>query len=188
MPHLFGPRVILREYQREDLRWMREWVNNPEITKYLSDIFLYPHTMYNTETFLDGVMENRGDLRGFVIAHRDTESYIGQLDLFEIDWKNRAAEFGIVIGNMEEQGRGYGREAIGIMQQFAIETLNLNRLQLKVLEDNVHAISCYKKCGFQLEGRLRQRQYRDGKYLDVLVMSFLREDYEARLRGAATAV
>ncbi len=44
-----GERIILREYQKEDLPYIRTWVNDPEITDYLSNVFLYPHTVDGTE-------------------------------------------------------------------------------------------------------------------------------------------
>lgn len=99
MPRLIGNRIILREYQRNDLKYMRNWVNDSEIVKNLSDIFLYPHTEHATEQFLNSMLEDRNDNhKGFVIAHKETEEYIGQIDLFNISWKNRTTELGIVIG------------------------------------------------------------------------------------------
>lgn len=177
MPKLYGDRIVLREYRLEDIIPMRGWVNDPEIVDLLSDIFLYPQTMNETESYLNSVLEKEGDHRGFVIAHKDTDVYIGQIDLFRFDWKNRTAEMGIVIGDKELQGQGYGTEAIGIMLQFVFERLGLNRLQLEVYEYNEAAIRCYLKCGFQEEGRLRERHFIQGKYWDVVCMAVLRSDY-----------
>ena len=55
---------------------------------------------------------------------------------------------------------------------------NLNRIFLRVFEDNPAAIRCYEKVGFRLEGRLRQDRYQDGRYLDTLVMGLLRDEFE----------
>ncbi|WP_028562551.1 GNAT family N-acetyltransferase [Paenibacillus pinihumi] len=178
MPHLIGERIRLREYRREDLLPMREWVNDPVITESLSDTFLYPQTIQDTEAFIEGAMEGAGGHRGFIIAHRHTEDYIGQIDLFEIDWKNRVAELGLVIGSQVNQGRGYGTEAIRLLQRFVFQSLNLNRLQLEVYDYNRPALRCYEKCGFIEEGRLRQRQFRNGGYCDLILMAILREEYE----------
>ena len=57
-------------------------------------------------------------------------------------------------------------------------TLNLNRVHLHVFEDNLRAIRCYEKVGFQLEGRLRQANFYNGAYRDELIMGVLREDWE----------
>ncbi|MBD2847896.1 GNAT family N-acetyltransferase [Paenibacillus sp. IB182496] len=179
MAHMIGERIRLREYRREDVRCMREWVNDPDICNCLSDIFMYPHTLHQTESFVERVLEGQDGHQGFVIAERDTEAYIGQLDLFEIDWKNRCADLGIVIGNRHHHGLGYGREALRLLQRFAFETMNLHRLQLEVHDDNERAIRCYASCGFREEGRQRQRIYRRGAYRDLVWMACLREDYAA---------
>jgi RimJ/RimL family protein N-acetyltransferase len=61
-------------------------------------------------------------------------------------------------------------------------TLNLNRVYLRVYADNQYAIRTYEKVGFVHEGRLRQAVYKYGKYSDVLMMSVLREEWDAKLK------
>ncbi|PZD95829.1 N-acetyltransferase [Paenibacillus sambharensis] len=180
MPRLIGARVMLREYRADDFAAMRRWVNDPEIVNQLSDIFLYPHTESSTESFIQGQIEGGPDHKGFVIADISTEAYIGQIDLFRIDWKNRKAELGIVIGAKELQGKGYGSEALQLLQDFVFNRLNLNRLQLEVYDYNEQAYACYRKVGFKEDGRLRQAYFTEGRYCDIIVMSLLREEYTDR--------
>jgi RimJ/RimL family protein N-acetyltransferase len=177
MPYLYGERIVLREYRKEDLEPMRKWVNDPAVADNLSDLFLYPQTLANTEQFLHSMLEGKQAAKGFVIADRQNESYIGQIDLFKIDWKNRYARLGIVIGCAEKRGQGYGPEAIRLIQGFAFERLNLNKLELDVHDYNQQAIRCYQKCGFKEEGRLRQTFYISGRYTDMIVMGILKEEY-----------
>lgn len=179
MPNLAGKRIVLREYRKEDLPYMRKWVNNSEITKYLSHIFLYPHTLNTTEDFLNSMLQGNSGIKGFIIAHKETEEYIGQIDLIKIDWVNRVGTLGIVIGTTEYLGRGYGTEAIKLIQKFAFNRLNLHKLDLEVRAYNERAIRCYKKCGFKEEGRIRENYFFDGKYTDTLFMGILKSEYEA---------
>lgn len=79
MPHVIGERIILREYRQDDLVSMRKWVNNPDIVEKLSDVFLFPHTLKSTEQFLNSVLEGKTEMKGFVIADKETEAYIGQI-------------------------------------------------------------------------------------------------------------
>lgn len=183
MPYLHGNRIILREYRREDLEWIRKWANDEEITNTLSDIFLYPHAEQDTEAFLEMMIDSSSKSKGFVIADRQTLDYIGQIDLHQIDWKNRSAVLGIVIGRKDMLGAGYGREAIRLMQKFVFQSLNLNRLELEVYAFNERAHRCYISCGFKEEGRLRQKMFKDGKYSDVIVMSVLKDEYEQTQNG-----
>lgn len=178
MPRFYGKRIMLREYKKEDLEHMRKWVNNSEIVDNLSDIFLYPVSVNNTENFLNSILEEKSELKGFVIADINTEEYIGQIDLIKIDWKNRWAEMGIVIGKEGMLAKGYGTEAIKLLQKFVFNRLNLNKMQLTVHDYNIRAINCYKKCGFVEEGRLREEFFIEGKYTDLIYMGILKSEYE----------
>lgn len=171
---------MLREYQMNDLQYMRAWVNDPEITNYLSDAFLYPHTEHQTESYLKLMVEGK-DSKGFIIADKNSSEYIGQIDLHELDWKNRNALMGIVIGRKNLLNKGYGSEAIMLLQDFVFHTLNLHRLELEVIAYNERAYRCYLRCGFKEEGRLRERIYRAGKYWDIIVMSVLKSEYIANV-------
>ncbi|GGA33521.1 GNAT family N-acetyltransferase [Paenibacillus physcomitrellae] len=181
MPRILGDSIILREYQSSDLPYIRNWVNDPEIVDNLSDIFLYPHTEQATEQFLNAMLDNNNvHQRGFVIAHKETEEYIGQIDLFKLDWKNRSAGLGIVLGNREHLGKGYGSQAIKLLQEFAFNRMNLHRLQLEVFDFNQRAYHCYLKCGFKEEGRLREKHFIQGRYADMIVMGILKSEYVER--------
>jgi RimJ/RimL family protein N-acetyltransferase len=179
MPHITGQRIVLREYVMEDLPYMREWVNDPEITHYLADSFTFPHSVYETENFLRMMVEGRSENKGFVIADKQSYAYLGQIDLHQVDYKNRCASMGIVIGRKEHLNQGYGKEAVALLMQFAFQSLNMNRLELDVYDFNERAYRCYVRCGFREEGRLRQKIYRDGQFRDVIKMAILKEEYEA---------
>ncbi|WP_145412760.1 GNAT family N-acetyltransferase [Paenibacillus xylanexedens] len=178
MARIYGERIVLREYQDTDLEYMKNWVNDPDITANLSDHFLYPHSSYETESFFKTMVEGTSANKGFVIGDAASLEYIGQIDLYKIDWKNRFASLAIVIGRKECLGKGYGSEAIRLLQRFAFEELNFNRLELEVYEYNLAAHKCYLKCGFQEEGRYRKKIYKNGTYWDSLVMSILKNEYK----------
>ncbi|MBJ8192941.1 GNAT family N-acetyltransferase, partial [Bacillus cereus] len=93
-------------------------------------------------SFVQMMIDGNPEIKGFVIAHKDTLDYIGQLDLFKINWVNRHATLGVVIGRDGDLGKGYGREAIRLLQKFAFHTLNLHRLELEVYAFNERAHRC----------------------------------------------
>jgi RimJ/RimL family protein N-acetyltransferase len=188
MPYLIGERIILREYRKEDLLHMRNWCNDPEIVNNLSDALLYPQTEYATEQYLHSVIEGKTEQKGFIIAHKESEEYIGQIDLFRIDWKNRFTEMGIVIGVKKCLGQGYGSEAIQLLQKFVFHRLNLNRLQLEVSDFNERAYKCYLNCGFREEGRQRESFYIDGRYADTIHMGILKSEFEEILRKSSEGI
>ncbi|WP_236860133.1 GNAT family N-acetyltransferase [Candidatus Formimonas warabiya] len=170
---------MLREYQKEDLSEMREWVNDPEIVDNLSDIFIHPHTLNETENYLNSILERKLEKEEhFVIAEKQTGNYMGQIGLINIDTRNRVAEIGIVIGKKQLMGKGIGMQALRLIQRYAFDSLNLNRLELRVYACNTRAYRCYVKSGFQEEGKLRERFYIHGRYEDVILLGMLKKDYE----------
>jgi RimJ/RimL family protein N-acetyltransferase len=68
-----------------------------------------------------------------------------------------------------------------LLLKHGFDTLNLNRIYLRVFETNPRAIRAYEKAGFTHEGCQRQAEFKEGRYLDVLVMSILRNEYLASL-------
>ena len=175
---LKGKLVNLRAVERRDLREIMKWVNDREVTKYLSD-FLYPVSRVEEEKFfLERVMRSNDTEKNMVMETKEG-IYLGQISLHKIDWKNRNAELGIVIGNKEYWGKGYGTDAIKTLLAHAFNQMNLYKVYLRVFEYNQRGIRCYEKCGFKEEGRLRKGQFYNGKYYDVILMGILKDEFES---------
>ena len=180
MARVLGERIMLREYQAEDIGEIRKWVNDPASTRYLSTRFWPAHSLADSQDFLNHMMQSSHNAYNFVIAAREDGRYIGQLDMFSVNWRLRCGELGMVIGDASERGHGIGQEALGLMQRFAFRTLGLERLELEVHMENEPALSCYQKAGFLLEGVKRHAFFSEGRFCDVGIMSVLREEYERR--------
>ena len=179
MPRLTGQNIMLREYQAEDISAIRAWVNDESTTRYLSTRYWPPQTMVDTQEFLSRMLQSSHNAYNFVIADLEG-NYIGQLDLFRLDWRLRLGELGMVIARREDRGQGIGQEALGLLQRFAFRTLGLERLELEVHMDNAAALACYRRAGFTLEGVKRHAFFTDGHFCDIGMMSILRDEYEAR--------
>ena len=180
MPRLIGERIMLREYRTEDFSEIRKWVNDEATTRYLSSRFWPAQSDADTQEFLSRMMQASHNAYNFVIADLQTEAYIGQVDMFRVDWRQRQGELGIVIGLREMRHQGIGREALELMQRFAFRTLGMERLEIEVHMDNQPALSCYRRAGFTLEGVKRHAFWSDGRFADLGMMSVLRGEYEAR--------
>lgn len=179
MPTLKGERIMLREYRSEDFSAIRSWVNDEATTRYLSTRYWPPQTDVDTQEFLSRMLQSSHNAYNFVVADLADESYIGQMDMFRVDWRLRQGEIGMVIARADQRGQGYGLEALGLMQRFAFDTLGLERLELEVHMENAAALKCYRKAGFTLEGVKRHAFWSDGHFCDVGMMSILREEYLA---------
>ena len=98
---------------------------------------------------------------------------IGVVSFDSINWRDRDAEVGIIIGDPEFWEQGYGTDALRTILDVGFRWYNLHRVHLFVVHDNCRAIGAYEKCGFHHEGRLRDAVFIDGHYQDMLLMSIL---------------
>jgi len=180
MSIIYGERVRLRAAEREDVKKFHEWVNDPEVTRGLS-LYL-PLSMVDEENWFNGLAQRAQNEKPLVIEVREGDGWrmIGNSGVFGIDWASRAAELGIMIGDKSEWNKGYGTEVMNLLQHHCFETLNLNRVFLRVYAENARAIRSYEKAGFVREGRLRDAVYKHGKYDDVILMGVLRAEWAAR--------
>lgn len=180
MPHLTGERIRLREYRQEDLGAMRAWVNDEQTVGSLSTLYWAPQSSSNTADALDRAMHSLGNAAYFVIADRVDDHYLGQIDLYAIDWKLRCGTLGMVIGHENQRGKGYGAEALALLLRYSFLTLGLERVELEVNQENQRAVRCYQKAGFVLEGVKRHAFYHNGAFCDVAVMSVLAGEWRER--------
>jgi RimJ/RimL family protein N-acetyltransferase len=121
----------------------------------------------------------------FAIDTKDGR-HIGSINFHQTQPENRKATLGIMIGEKDCWSQGYGTDAIVTLLRFGFDEMNLNRVDLTVFDGNDRGIACYRKCGFMEEGRLRQERYAGGRYIDVIIMAVLRDEFYA-LHGAANA-
>jgi len=170
---LKGPRITLRAVTRDDLPRYVTWLNDVEVVKHLT-IYI----PFNLDDETDWYEKQRKD-QSVVNFAIDTENgkHIGSIGLMKIDAKNQNAELGIVIGDKEEWGKGYCTEAIGLLLGYGFDTLNLNRIFLRVDTDNPGGLKCYRRCGFITEGEMRQVIFSGGKFINQYLMSVLRNEY-----------
>jgi RimJ/RimL family protein N-acetyltransferase len=177
---IFGNRVRLRAIERTDLPYFVSWLNDPEVRQFIS-IYL-PLSQVAEENWFEKVQKHPVEEQPLAIEVRsgDTWRLIGNLALFDINWRVRSAELGILIGDKTFWNQGYGSEALGVLLRHAFQTLNLNRVYLRVFADNQRAIRSYERTGFIHEGRQRSAEFRDGVYSDILMMSILCAEWQAR--------
>lgn len=180
MSIIYGERIRLRAVEREDVKKYFEWVNDPEVTFGLS-LYL-PMSMTDEEKWFERMSSRAPDEKPFSIEVRAGDGWrlIGNCTFFDIDFVAHCGELGIMIGDKSLWNQGLGTETMGLLLRHGFETLNLNRIFLKVYADNPRAKHAYEKAGFVHEGTLREAVFKRGKFGDVHIMSVLRREWEAR--------
>ncbi|MBK8824665.1 MAG: GNAT family N-acetyltransferase [Anaerolineales bacterium] len=182
MSIIYGERVRLRAAEREDVKNFYVWVNDPDVTRYLS-LYL-PMSTVDEENWFNSMTQRSQSEKTLVIEVRDGNGWkmIGNCGVFDIDTIGRLGEIGIMLGEKDEWDKGYGTEAMSLLVRHCFETLNFNRVYLRVYAENLRAKRAYEKAGFVEEGRLREAVYKNGKYDDVIIMSVLRAEWIAQMK------
>ena len=106
------------------------------------------------------------------------DKLIGMAGVGMVDWSNRTAMLGIVIGDPEYRGRGYGSDAIRLILNYAFNELNLLRVYTHTIAYNQPALRAYERAGFQREGAWRSAIEREGKRHDVIHFGLLRDEWQ----------
>ena len=169
-------RVYLRELTRSDLQYITQWRHDPELIASLCTPFRYINPETEDQWF-EHYLQNRHNTIRWAICKQETHQHIGNVYLLHMDWIHRTAEFHIFIGDLQDRGKGYGKEATRMALEYAFFHLNLRRIELKVLKSNHLAIQMYEKCEFRHEGLLRQAVFKNGNYEDVCIMGILRDEF-----------
>ena len=128
----------------------------------------------------DLLEEQRCDELFFMIRTLEAGQTIGLIGLDGIRWVHGDAWIGIGLGERGHWGKGYGTDAMRVIQRYAFEELNLHRLSLTVFEYNQRAIRSYEKAGFIVEGHARKFLNREGRRYDMIFMGILRDEWESR--------
>ena len=177
-PLIKGKQVFLRQPKESDILDRFKCGRTKEIVRmYGGDTRnLKPFTMKEAKTFVEKVSAEKYN---WCIEYN--RHCVGQARL-TVNEEDQRARYAIGIFNPSMLGKGLGTEVTKLIVAFAFEELHLHRVDLRVLEYNQRAISCYEKCGFVKEGVEREGALIEGKFETDVFMSMLDREYEA-LKG-----
>lgn len=175
VPGIQGPRVRLVPFEREYIDHVLRWFNDAEVTRYTQRAM--PLFRLAEEKFVDRIAESTSDVVWAVLD--ENESPIGVSGIHRIDWINRNAGTGTVLGERSVWGKGYGTEIMAVRTQWAFEELGLHRLQSECYVENAASRRCLEKTGYKLIGTARRRFWRNGAWHDLHLFEILEEDWFA---------
>ena len=172
-----GKKVVLRAIEEKDLDLLHKWANEPEIW-YMLGGWHFPSSMDFMNNWFKNLKNDNLNQR-FVIDTPDL-GVIGTVNLVDIDWKNNHAFTGLILGDKDIRGKGYGMDTFMAIERYAFEELHLERLDGTVIEYNQIAFNMItRKCGWKEEGRQRNWYFRKNRYWDRIVVGILKDDYFA---------
>ena len=117
-----------------------------------------------------------GDGIYFAIAKKDTDQMIGSIGLSGINRNNNRIEASYDLAK-EFWNKGIMTKALMALLEYGFEEMQFNRIEAFAMKENIASRVIMQKCGFNLEGELKQHRYHNGMYKDIGLFSIVREDY-----------
>jgi len=165
-----GKKVGLRPVEEGDYPLIHGWMNQPEVWRYMD--YEQPFSLVDVK---EDIERSRKEGQPFTILVKDRP--IGRIGLNQFRARDRICSLYMFIGEPAYWGQGYARDAVMTLLGYAFDRLDLNQVELWTLADNNRALSMYAKCGFVEEARLRERSFKQGRWVDHVVMSVSRDAF-----------
>lgn len=155
------------------LELIRKWRNSLDVSKYM-----YTNDFINFNRQKKWFNQIKKDkTKRFWIIKRDGK-YIGVVNLYNIDKRNKRCYWAYYIAYPSMRGKGIGRLIELNVLKYVFDVLELNKLCATVLSFNEIVIKIHKKYGFKIEGYFRQYVFKDGIFQDVVCMSILKKEWK----------
>jgi RimJ/RimL family protein N-acetyltransferase len=173
---LRGDLVTLRPIASSDLPIIRCWFDDPETMRF----WAMPRPFVTERQFEADLLGRFASFEeeGYFMIIDPAGEPIGWIDYGAVDQRSRSAELGVLIGEADARGKGYGSDAIRVLLRHLVHDRGLHRVSLTTLAWNERALRTYLSLGFREEGVLRDHRYVDGGYVDEIQMSMLRPEFD----------
>lgn len=178
MAWIAGDKVVLRAWEREDVRACWEASQTPDASgQRLRDWHEPPRSLFQREQEFESFEAETDPTTVRMIIEAEGRA-VGDIDLFHIETRNRNTLVGLGVWRAEDRNRGYGSDALRATLRWAFRELNMRRVELSVEPENEAAVHVYRKLGFVVEGCRREHHYDGGCYRDELIMAILAREFE----------
>jgi RimJ/RimL family protein N-acetyltransferase len=174
--NIVGALVALGPFVRDDIALYHRWLNDFEVTRFYLDT-PRPQTLEERVAWYERLSAGDPHDIDFAICELATMRPIGRVGLEEISYQHCRASFGILIGEKECWGKGYGTEATRLTLDYGFHTLGLHNIMLSVSSANTAAIRAYARAGFRVIGVRRECRREGERTLNSVFMDLLSTEF-----------
>jgi diamine N-acetyltransferase len=173
MVTLQGDKIYLRALEPEDLDFVYA-IENDETIWEVSNTQT-PYSKFLIRQYLQNAHQDIYEAKQLrlAICKNDTFESIGLIDLFDFDARNKRAGIGIIIQNQNNRSEGYGKEAIGLLINYAFQKLELHQLFANIGTENEASLNLFITFGFQKIGIKKEWNLLKGKFHDEAIFQLI---------------
>ena len=173
---LKGKHIYLKALELQDCRKL---IEDFEPVEPVPTEILHPEVSVDAaEHWFDQIQGKQGDSHFYFGIFTGDNLLIGDIQLSRIDWQSRTSDLGIGFSRAIDRGKGYGREAMVLILDFAFYQLDLYRVTVMTCEHNKPMRSLAEKTGFHLEGVKRKAVFINGKRWDKIIYGILQDEWK----------
>jgi RimJ/RimL family protein N-acetyltransferase len=170
--------ITLREISRDDIPTINRWRRDPVVADGVGAPRRFIGLDVDLKWYDDYLTRRPSEVR-CAVCLAESGQLVGMVSLTRIDYIHRNAEYNAIVGEREATNRGVGTEATRAMVRHGLFDLNLHRIYVSILRDNVSSIRMCEKAGFREEGTIREGAYKNGRYHDLVLMGVLKSEWQA---------
>ncbi|MFL5730125.1 MAG: UDP-4-amino-4,6-dideoxy-N-acetyl-beta-L-altrosamine N-acetyltransferase [Cytophagaceae bacterium] len=165
--------VVFKELQEEDIEQVRIWRNLPEVSEYMytSDEI----TPEQQKKWYEGIKISSTQ-KVWVIEYNGKK--LGVASLYNINARSKSAYWAFYLGDSSVRGAGIGAKVEYNVCKYVFDELNCNKLLCEVFVWNEAVIKMHEKFGFRRESYFREHVFKNGKFLDVVGMALLKNEWK----------
>uniref|UniRef100_UPI004049D985 GNAT family N-acetyltransferase n=1 Tax=Flavobacterium sp. TaxID=239 RepID=UPI004049D985 len=173
---LQGKRTFLRALEPEDLGWLYKLENDESLWN-LGDV-QKPYSQYQLQRYIKESNRDIFDSKQLrlVLCRNEDKKPLGLFDLFDFDPKNKRVFVGLVIANMEDRGKGFGKEGLLLLMNFAHLNWQIHQVVATVGANNVVSKNLFESVGYKLIGCKKDWIYNQGIFSDEWMYQYIFKD------------
>ena len=170
-------KIWLRALEPDDYKYTHQWRTDDATWSSVAGTKRFV-SLDTERRWLINALESheKGDVLRFVICVGESEIPVGMISANSIDHINKTCEISRMIAP-ESRGLGIVKKAMILVYDYLYSQLGVNRIESRVLEDNIASIRSQEKFGSVQEGVLRKAIFKDGKFKDLICFAMLREEF-----------
>lgn len=171
-----GERIVLRTVEEDDVPFLHEGVNHPEVRAYIR-AFDGPTTAEQVEETLDPGGDESVSLLAVANGGDREDQPVGSVQLHPIRMGDGYANLGVWF-HPDAWGNGYALDASAHLIEFGFRARRLHRISATVASENRASRRLCERLGFAHEGTAREAQFADGAHVDVERYGLLVDEWD----------